>query len=118
MHFMVTTDQNFVNAHHMTSGSEDDTLGTISILLAVLSALCLVGMVVALIRRSAVTPGRPAAEAVWRRGWYCTRCALVHFAPGEEPPGVLYGQVLDPYSFRSLVWTTGGYGNRLRPGAF
>jgi hypothetical protein len=83
--------------------------------LTVLAAVFLGFMVVGLAMGRSVKAGRPAADEVWRRGWYCTRCAVVHFAAGDEPDGVLPGQSLDPDTFRRLVWTAGGYGNRFKP---
>ncbi|MDH6115052.1 hypothetical protein P3T36_007341 [Kitasatospora sp. MAP12-15] len=51
--------------------------------------------------------GRPAAEQVWSRAWYCARCGSVHFppTPGERP------QALSLQEFRALVWQAGGYGH-------
>lgn len=116
LHFMAKASNDFSNTYHMASDPENSTLATIGNCFAGLAALCLLATVVAFVRRGAVTRGRPAADAVWRRGWYCQRCALVHFSPGEEPAGVLTGQVLSPDQFRALVWTVGGYGNRAKPG--
>ncbi|RAG83400.1 hypothetical protein DN069_22535 [Streptacidiphilus pinicola] len=49
--------------------------------------------------------GRAQAEALWSRGWYCARCATVHFrAAADVPQGPLpLGE------FRRLVWGAGGY---------
>jgi hypothetical protein len=47
---------------------------------------------------------------VWRRGWYCARCGVVYFQPGEQPSGTAEGQTLHPEQFRRLVWSAGGYG--------
>ena len=113
---MAQSSKHFSKTGELTTDPENAALAAVAFGFAALSAACLVGMVAALIRRGVVNRGRGAADAVWRRGWYCGRCALVHFAPGEEPPGVLTGQVLDPDRFRALVWTAGGYGNRVKPG--
>ncbi|MFD5411277.1 hypothetical protein [Streptomyces nojiriensis] len=51
--------------------------------------------------RARVAAGRVAAEDVWSRGWYCARCAVVHFADG---PGMTLQE------FRTAVWSAGGYG--------
>lgn len=113
---MAESSRHFSEANRLAPDPENATLAVVALGFAALSAACVAGMVAALIRRGVVHRGRGAADAVWRRGWYCGRCALVHFAPGEEPPGVLMGQVLDPDQFRALVWTAGGYGNRVKPG--
>lgn len=60
-------------------------------------------------RRAVVAKGRPAAERVWRRGWYCGRCATVYFLPGEAPEGVAPATAITPPDFQRVVWTTGGY---------
>lgn len=82
-----------------------------------LFAVTLAGTAVGIRRHRSVQAARPLADEVWRRGWYCTRCAIVHFAPGEEPAGVLPGQTLDPDSFRRLVWRAGGYERFFKPSA-
>ncbi len=64
----------------------------------------------AVARQSKIKAGRPAAEAVWRMGWYCCRCAVVYFQAGEEPAGVTADQPLAPEHFRHIVWTAGRYG--------
>lgn len=79
-----------------------------------LSALCLVVMVLSIPRRIKIKLGRADAAAVWRRGWYCERCAAVFFRDGEEPFGVEPGAALDPRSFRDAVWNVGGYARRGR----
>lgn len=87
---------------------------TVSSTVSVLAGTGTVGFCVALgrsFRRNArVRAGRPAAEAVWHRGWYCERCGVVYFQPGEQPSGTAEGQTLSPEQFRRLVWSAGGYG--------
>lgn len=95
--------------------STHQTLVSFATGLTILAAALLLVMVFGLFRSRAVKAGRPAADAVWRKGWYCTRCAVVHFAAGEEPSGVRPGQALDPDTFRQMVWTAGGYGNKFKP---
>jgi hypothetical protein len=95
--------------------SQHHTLVAFATSLTVLAGVFLLFMVFGLARGRAVKAGRPAADAIWRKGWYCTRCAVVHFAAGEEPSGVRPGQSLDPDTFRQMVWTAGGYGNRFKP---
>jgi hypothetical protein len=96
------------------AGEGDGVLRTVAAICAAASAACLVGALVSLARRARIRGGRPAAEAVWRRGWYCGRCAVVHFRSGQEPAGLSPGQALHPDEFRELVWTVGGYGRRTR----
>ncbi|WP_327308222.1 hypothetical protein OG730_36250 [Streptomyces sp. NBC_01298] len=87
-------------------GTESDLL-----LLGVISAVALLGAVclfaaIALANRAysaKVRPGLPAAERLWLQGWYCARCARVHF-DGE-------GAALTLHEFRLRVWTAGGYGD-------
>lgn len=90
-------------------GSGSIALHTFSIACTALSGLCLVGFAFALIRQLGIKRGRPAAEAVWRRGWYCGRCAVVYFRSGEQPTGIDAGRQLTPAEFRHLVWSAGGY---------
>ncbi|MGW6689047.1 hypothetical protein [Streptomyces sp. NPDC054961] len=79
--------------------------------LGVISAAALVAAVVLLVRvrrdgkayRARTDPGLAAAERLWIRGWYCGRCARVHF---EGEPAALTLQ-----EFRVRVWTAGGYGD-------
>ncbi|WP_448318037.1 hypothetical protein [Streptomyces sp. CO7] len=51
--------------------------------------------------------GRPAAERIWARGWYCRRCGTVHLpdADGAEAGPLPLAE------FRRLVWSEGGYGH-------
>ncbi|MFD8787591.1 hypothetical protein [Kitasatospora sp. NPDC059599] len=54
--------------------------------------------------------GRPRAEHLWARAWYCDRCGTVHFPPGRGlPAGALSLQ-----EFRRVVWHAGGYGHLVR----
>ncbi|MGW6708108.1 hypothetical protein ACWGDE_24890 [Streptomyces sp. NPDC054956] len=59
--------------------------------------------------RARTEPGLAAAERLWLQGWYCARCAKVHFE-GES-------EALTLQEFRVRVWTAGGYGDlaRTRP---
>ncbi|WP_407987372.1 hypothetical protein [Kitasatospora sp. CMC57] len=57
-------------------------------------------------RFRAAMVGRPAAEAVWSRAWYCARCGSVHFPPADGDPT----EALSLQQFRALVWEAGGYG--------
>ena len=99
----------------VTNGSSSAGHGA-QVLLAVaavagfLVVVSVLGMFRALSRQPTLRAGRPAAEAVWRRGWYCCRCAVVYFQAGEEPPGVVPGQPLTPTQFKQIVWDVGGYG--------
>ncbi|MER7769575.1 hypothetical protein [Kitasatospora sp. NPDC096140] len=53
--------------------------------------------------------GRPQAERLWAKAWYCARCGTVHF-----PAAVGLGTAaLDLREFRRIVWQTGGYGHLL-----
>lgn len=95
--------------------SPDDGLPhALALACTVLSVLCLVVMVLSIPQRIKVSAGRADAEAVWRRGWYCERCAAVFFREGDEPGGVEPGAALDPRSFRDAVWSAGGYARRGR----
>ncbi|MET9467589.1 hypothetical protein ABZY44_22825 [Streptomyces sp. NPDC006544] len=79
--------------------------------LDVISAAALVTAVVLLVRvfrerkahRARTEPGLAAAERLWIQGWYCGRCARVHFE-GERT-------ALTLQEFRVRVWTAGGYGD-------
>jgi hypothetical protein len=91
------------------------TAGGIALLVAgsvagVLSMLGLAMLIRGFARLSGIAAGRPAAEAIWRRGWYCYRCTVVFFGPGEEPAGIGPGQPLTPAQFRQVVWGAGGFG--------
>lgn len=52
--------------------------------------------------RARTEPGLAAAERLWLQGWYCARCAAVHFDGGRA---------LSLQEFRVQVWTAGGYGD-------
>lgn len=79
--------------------------------LGVISAVALVTAVVLFARaardgrayRARTRPGLAAAERLWIQGWYCGRCARVHFE-GEQA-------ALTLQEFRVRVWTAGGYGD-------
>ncbi|MFF6899942.1 hypothetical protein [Streptomyces hydrogenans] len=53
-----------------------------------------------------LTEGRPRAEELWSRGWYCHRCGTVHLEdlPGEDRAPLTLQR------FREKVWRHGGYG--------
>lgn len=105
----------FANSTGMDSArSGDAMIQVFAVACAVGSGLCLLGLIVTLVRGFKTRAGRPAAEAVWRLGWYCGRCAVVSFRAGEEPAGVEAGTALDPRAFRDLVWAAGGYGGKKR----
>lgn len=72
--------------------------------LALLAAVLLFAAVARALRayRARTEPGRPAAESLWARGWYCARCSTAHFADGPA---------LSLQEFRTRVWTAGGYGD-------
>ncbi|MFD7320639.1 hypothetical protein ACFV9D_06035 [Streptomyces sp. NPDC059875] len=81
--------------------------------LGVISALALLAAVLAFVqlarRRTAfrrVMRGRPTAEDLWSRAWYCSRCGTVHFGAGfgEDSRPLTFQQ------FRERVWEAGGYG--------
>jgi hypothetical protein len=57
--------------------------------------------------RRRLAAGRPGAEAVWSRGWYCARCGTVHFRPAPDLPA----GPLQLSEFRRIVWSAGGYGD-------
>jgi hypothetical protein len=92
--------------------SVDDTLLVAGATAGLLFVLCLFLLSLALARQPKIKAGKPAAEAVWRLGWYCCRCAVVYFQAGEEPSGVTSGQPLTPAHFRHIVWAVGRYGER------
>ncbi|MFE4631854.1 hypothetical protein ACFRJ1_00570 [Streptomyces sp. NPDC056773] len=79
--------------------------------LGVISAVALMAAVYLFIRvsrdgrayRERTRPGLAAVERLWNRGWYCGRCARVHFE-GERT-------ALTLQEFRVRVWTAGGYGD-------
>ncbi|MFJ5231254.1 hypothetical protein ACIQBJ_15320 [Kitasatospora sp. NPDC088391] len=58
--------------------------------------------------------GRPEAERVWARGWYCERCGSVHF---RSPTGAA-GRAMTLQEFRAEVWDAGGYGQLAERGRF
>ncbi|MFE5793778.1 hypothetical protein ACFQ8C_14555 [Streptomyces sp. NPDC056503] len=76
------------------------------------AAALLVAVLVAVVthrRRTAfarLTAGRPRAEELWSRGWYCHRCGTVHLdgVPGEDRAPLTLQR------FREKVWRHGGYG--------
>ncbi|MGW6391297.1 hypothetical protein ACWFR1_12530 [Streptomyces sp. NPDC055103] len=79
-----------------------------------ISALALLAAVLVftvLLRRRAaftrLTRRRHRAEELWAHGWYCHRCATVHFAdvPGEDRAPLTLQR------FREKVWEHGGYGD-------
>ena len=88
----------------------DSVLLVASVAAGLLSAVFALSLPRSLVRRRRIKAGRPAAEAIWRRGWYCYRCAVVYFQAGEQPAGVAPGQPLTPPQFRHIVWNTGRYG--------
>jgi hypothetical protein len=87
--------------------ASEQTLGLLS-LLALLGAVVL-GVLAVRSNRSwhRLMAGRPHAEALWSRGWYCTRCAVVHF-PATAGAAA---RPIDLAEFRLQVWTAGGYGH-------
>lgn len=107
---MYRTSEDFANSTGMDAArSGDIAIRMVSILCMAISGSCLIATFLALVRRHGIKRGRPAAEAVWRRGWYCARCAVVHFRAGEQPVGVDADQPLAPEVFRDIVWKAGGY---------
>lgn len=88
------------------SGLEADLffLGVISAI-ALLGAVCLFVAIAKANRAygARIRPGLADAERVWLQGWYCGRCARVHF-DGERA-------ALTLHEFRVRVWTAGGYGD-------
>ncbi|GAA1149166.1 hypothetical protein F4556_000990 [Kitasatospora gansuensis] len=50
--------------------------------------------------------GRPAAEELWTRAWYCARCGTAHFPATPDEPA----QALTLQDFRRRIWQAGGYG--------
>jgi len=96
-----------IGTDHQNGDSVLLVAGAIAGLLLVLSVLRLS---LALARQPKIKAGKPAAEAVWRLGWYCCRCAVVYFQARDEPAGVTPGQPLTPAQFRHIVWTAGRYG--------
>jgi hypothetical protein len=87
----------------------DSVLLVVGAAAGLLFVLCIFLLSLALARQPKIKAGKPAAEAVWRLGWYCCRCAVVYFQAGEEPSGVTSGQPLTPAHFRHIVWTAGRY---------
>lgn len=96
------------------SGHAALVLAAFAAVLTAAAAAMFAATAVSVGRRKTVRAGRPTADAIWQRAWWCQRCEVVHFAAGDEPRGVGRGQVLDPSGFRAVVWTAGGYGDRLR----
>jgi hypothetical protein len=68
------------------------------------------------IRRSAkqsnarIGEGRIRADRVWDTGWWCHHCELV-FSPAASWNGML-----TPEQFQEMVWTAGGYAEKLPRG--
>jgi hypothetical protein len=89
---------------------EAEVLLAIGVVAGLLFAFCIFRLFVGLRRRSSISVGKPAAEAVWHQGRYCYRCTVVYFQAGETPPGVAPGQPLTPAQFQHIVWSAGGYG--------
>ncbi|MGW2558317.1 hypothetical protein ACWCXB_03525 [Streptomyces sp. NPDC001514] len=82
-------------------------LGWISAI-ALLAAAAL--FVVSARRRAAyrrILAGRPAAEELWSRAWYCGRCGTVQFPDTPGQPR----RALSLREFREIVWQAGGYGH-------
>jgi hypothetical protein len=75
----------------------------------VLAANWSLGVVGAVRRQRRLARGLPAAEEVWRHGWYCRRCDLVYFQPAYAPAGVDPRTPLTTGEFRRMVFTAGGY---------
>jgi hypothetical protein len=98
---------------HETNTATPTEIASVRLIAVVVVGLLATFSVLMLVRAvalgSKIKAGKPAAEAVWRRAWYCYRCSIVYFQPGEEPPGLRPGQPMVPIAFRHLVWTTGGY---------
>jgi hypothetical protein len=78
----------------------------------VVAATCLLVTLVSVVRRLVIRKGRPAADAVWRHGWYCGRCATVYFRAGEAPTGIAPATAIPPADFQHAVWTAGGYARK------
>ncbi len=87
-------------------------LGVISLLALVAAASLIVPAVLRAIDFGRlVEAGRPAAERLWSRAWYCGRCGTVYFPPRPgDPAGPLTFA-----DFRAVVWAAGGYGHLARP---
>jgi len=86
-------------------------LGVISLLALVAAASLILPAVFRWIAfRRLVEAGRPAAERLWSRAWYCGRCGTVHFPPRPGYPA----QPLTFGDFRAVVWAAGGYGHLAR----
>jgi hypothetical protein len=93
---------------HARSG-HNHTLLVVAVAITVVAAVALIGTVRSGIRRAAIDKGRAAAEDVWRRGWYCERCATVYFLADEAPHGIEPATAITPADFQRAVWTIGGY---------
>jgi len=90
--------------------SGDFTLLVVSAVAGLLFMLCISQLPRALARHQKIKAGKSSAEAIWRLGWYCCRCAIVYFQAGEDPVGSTPGQPLTPAQFKRIVWTAGRYG--------
>jgi hypothetical protein len=89
--------------------SGDSALLVVGAIAGLLSLFGISQLPRALTRQRKVKAGKPAAEAIWRLGWYCCRCAIVYFQAGEAPSGVRSGQPLTPAQFQHIVWSAGRY---------
>ena len=90
--------------------SGNSALLVVSAVAGLLFMLCVSQLPRDLARRRRIKAGKPSAEAIWRLGWYCRRCAVVYFRVGEAPAGSTPGQPLTPAQFQRIVWTAGRYG--------
>jgi hypothetical protein len=98
------------------ASGHNGTLQTVALAVTAVAAAFLVIAVVSAMRRMPIRAGRPAAEEVWRRGWYCGRCATVYFLAGEAPLGIEPETAMSTAEFQHAVWAAGGYSDRFRGG--